>query len=176
MNLMVKLDRQTRAIALKIKQNPYYRFQTATEIDIGGQLGVKIDVNQCCVDDWLRLPGVSITQARTLVEMTNSGLQLLCLEDLAAALGVSVSKIAFWQPILSFAYYDAQSFHAPPKINPNTATVEQLQQIPNVGLTLAQEIINNRKEQGNYRNLPNLQQRLSLKPDFVYHLMYYLKF
>ena len=173
---MFKLDRQGRAIALKIKQNPYYRFQTVTEINIGAQLGIKIDVNQCCVDDWLRLPGISITQARTLVEMTNSGLQLLCLEDLAAALGVSLTKISCWQPILSFAYYDADSFHAPPKINPNTATIEQLQTIPNVDFNLATKIIENRQQGGTYRNLPNLQQRLALKPDFVYHLMYYFKF
>lgn len=160
----------------KIESNPYYRFQNAVEIDIGASLGIKIDVNQATVDDWLRLPGISIIQARNLVEMTTSGIQLLCLEDLAAALGVSVSRIMFWQPLLSFAYYDQNSFQAPSKLNPNTASLEQLMTIPNIDQNLAKAIIEQRQSIGNYRNLVDLQRRLNLKPDFVYHLMYYFQF
>ncbi|AFZ48436.1 hypothetical protein Cyast_2493 [Cyanobacterium stanieri PCC 7202] len=173
---MIKLNLRERAIARKIEKSPYYRFQSMSEIIVGAKLGIKIDVNQASVDDWLRLPGISITQARTLVEMNNSGIQLLCIEDLAAALGISVSKIAFWQPILNFSYYDQNSFHAPPKINPNTATLEQLQSIPNLEHHLAVSIIKNREEAGQYHNLPNLQKRLSLSADFAYHLMYYFQF
>ncbi|AUC60924.1 hypothetical protein AA637_07040 [Cyanobacterium sp. HL-69] len=173
---MTKLDWRERAIARKIEQNPYYRFQNLSEIRVGAKLGISIDVNQANVDDWLRLPGISITQARTLVEMNNSGIQILCMEDLAAALGISVTKIAFWQPVLNFSYYDQNSFHAPPKINPNTATLEQLEGIPNLDHYTALNIIQNREIGGKYRNLPHLQQRLSLAPDFVYHLMYYFQF
>ncbi|MGY6529240.1 MAG: helix-hairpin-helix domain-containing protein [Cyanobacterium sp.] len=173
---MIKLDWRERAIARKIEKNPYYRFQSVTEIRVGAKLGISIDVNQACVDDWLRLPGISITQARTLVEMNNSGIQILCMEDLAAALGISMTKIALWQPLLNFSYYDQNSFHAPPKINPNTATLEQLQAIPNLDHDVAFEIVKNREQGGKYRNLPHLQQRLSLPPDFVYHLMYYFQF
>jgi DNA uptake protein ComE-like DNA-binding protein len=163
-------------IIAKIKRNPYYRFQSAQEIGIAAELGIKIDVNLASVDDWLRLPGISITQARNLVEITNSGIHFFCLEDLASALGVSVLKIQFWQPILYFAYYAPDSFHAPAKVNLNSATIQQLQTIPNLELGIAQKMILNRETNGAYRNLADLQKRLSLKPDFTYHLMQYLQF
>ena len=51
----------------KIANDPYYRFQSLQEIAIAAELGIKIDVNQATVDDWLRLPGLSIHQARSLV-------------------------------------------------------------------------------------------------------------
>lgn len=171
-----QLDSSRQGITAKIQQNPYYRFQSAHEIAIASQLGIKIDVNLASVDDWLRLPGISITQARNLVEITNSGIHFLCLEDLASALGVSVLKIQSWQPILYFAYYAPDSFHAPAKVNLNSATIEQLQTIPNLESGIAQKMILNRQENGAYRNLADLQKRLSLKPDFTYHLMQYLQF
>ena len=46
----------------RILENPYYRFQSPFEIAVAADLGVRIDVNQAGVDDWLRLPGISIHQ------------------------------------------------------------------------------------------------------------------
>ena len=111
--LYLKVNLHRRSIVAKIEGNPYYRFQSASEIKIGAELGIKIDVNRASVDDWLRLPGISIVQARNLVEITTSGIQFLCLEDLANALGISVLQIQPWQPILYFAYYANDSFIAP---------------------------------------------------------------
>ena len=165
-----------QVIINKIQENPYYRFTSVSEIAIASQLGIKIDVNLASVDDWLRLPGISIIQARNLVEITNSGIYFLCLEDLAAALGVSVLKIQSWQPILYFAYYAPDSFHAPAKVHLNSATMEQLLTIPNLQPAIAKKMIFDRQENGNYRNLADLQKRLALKPDFTYHLMQYLQF
>jgi len=167
---------QKRAIASKIKQDPYYRFQSDLEIEIASQLGIKIDVNIASVDDWLRLPGISIIQARNLVEITNSGIHFLCLEDLAAALGVSVLKIQSWQPILYFAYYADDSFYAPAKMNPNNASLNQLLKIPNLTDAIAQQIIIERESNGNYRHIADMQKRLNLTPDFAYHLMNYFQF
>jgi DNA uptake protein ComE-like DNA-binding protein len=174
--LTKKLDLKHQAIVNKIAENPYYRFETITEINIAGKLGVKIDVNQANIDEWLRLPGISIHQARSLVELTNGGMQFLCLEDLAAALGVSVTKIKIWQPILYFCYYDAESLDTPQKINPNTASSKELAEIPCLDDHFVQKIIINRQQQGNYQNLADFKQRLSLDNDSVYQLMYYLKF
>lgn len=170
------LNPSRQLIVAKIQQNPYYRFQSPQEIEIAGELGIKIDVNIASVDDWLRLPGISIIQARNLVEIHNSGIQFLCLEDLASALGVSVLKIQSWQPILYFAYYASDSFHAPAKINVNTATIAELQTIPNLDVNIAQKILLNRQKNGNFRNLADLKQRLDLTADFTYHLMAYLQF
>lgn len=164
------------AIAQKIKGNPYYRFQSPEEIEIGGKMGVKIDVNTASMDDWLRLPGISIHQARKLVEITKSGIHLLCLEDLASVLGVSVLKIQFWQPILYFAYYSKDSFYFPAQININQANVEKLCTIPNLDNETARKIIEERDSNGQYNHIADLQKRVNLNGDLTYHLMKYLEF
>jgi len=53
----------------KLLNDPYYRFQSIEEIAIAVSLGIRIDVNQANVDDWLRLPGLSIHHARSLVKL-----------------------------------------------------------------------------------------------------------
>lgn len=161
---------------VRLQSDPYYRLQSAEEIAVAAELGIKIDVNQASVDDWLRLPGISIHQARSLVELSRMGVQFCCLEDIAAALGISVQRIKPLQPILSFCYYDPDSDLTPQPINPNIVSVEQLTKIPGVDLFLARAIVQNRTEGGNYRNLADFQRRLSLNPQLISDLMYYLRF
>lgn len=171
-----RLSPNQQSIRARLISDPYYRLQSAQEIKIAAELGIKIDVNQASVDDWLRLPGISIHQARTLAQLSSNGVQFCCIEDLAAALGLSVQRIIVWQLILSFCYYDAESGLAPQTLNPNTASVEQLSQIPAVDLFLARAILQNRLNCGNYRNLADFQCRLGLDPQLVSELMYYLRF
>ena len=166
----------SHSIRVRLQSDPYYRLQSAEEIAIAAELGIKIDVNLATVDDWLRLPGLSIHQARSLVELAQIGVQFCCIEDIAAALGVSVQRIKPLQPILSFCYYDTDSVLTPQPLNPNTASLEQLTQIPAVDLFLARAIVQNRQEGGAYRNLADLQRRLSLSPQLLTDLMYYLRF
>lgn len=163
-------------IRQKIINNPYSRLENILEVKIAAELGVRIDVNQACVDDWLRLPGISIHQARSLVELVGMGMQLLCLEDVAAAIGVPIHRIQPLEPVLHFEYRDRHSCFSPQKVNPNTATIAQLTQIPLVETDLAQRILVDRQKQGNYRNLADFQRRLSLDSPLVSQLMYYLQF
>ncbi|MBD2018693.1 ComEA family DNA-binding protein, partial [Leptolyngbya sp. FACHB-36] len=111
-------------------QDPYYRFQSVEEVAIAASLGVQLDVNQASVDDWLRLPGVSIHQARLLVDLTRSGVQFHCLDDIAAALSLSVQRLKPLEPVLRFCYYDPESVCMIQPLNPNSATVEMLMRIP----------------------------------------------
>jgi DNA uptake protein ComE-like DNA-binding protein len=171
-----RLNSSGQSIRLRIQTDPYYRLQSAEEIAIAVELGMQIDVNQAGVDDWLRLPGLSIHQARSLVDLTGSGLQFCCLEDLAAALSVPVQRLLPLKPILRFCYYDAESLSTPQPINPNLASIEQLAKIPAVDLYLARAIVQNRDEFGAYRNLADFQRRLSLNPQLTSELMYYLRF
>lgn len=159
----------------QILNNPYYRFQTLEEVELAASLGVKIDANQAGVDDWLRLPGLSIHQARTLTELAQSGVQFHCLEDLAAALGIPLQRLKPLEPVIQFCYYDGSSVYTIKPVNPNTATVEMLLRIPRVDLYLARAIVENRI-QGPYRNLIHLQRRLSLPGELTADLMHYLKF
>ena len=73
---------------------------------MAAHLGVRIDVNRAAVDDWLRLPGLSIHQARNLVELSRVGVRFYCIEDMAAALSISVHRLKYLEVILNFSYYE----------------------------------------------------------------------
>ncbi|MBD1843330.1 ComEA family DNA-binding protein [Cyanobacteria bacterium FACHB-63] len=160
----------------KIQNDPYYRFQTLAEIRIAADLGIQIDVNQAGVDDWLRLPGLSIHQAKTLTQLSELGMQFLCVEDVAAALGLSLQRLKPLEPVMKFCYYDPESLHQIQRVNLNTATPIELTQIPQVRSVLARAIVRNRQSQGNYKDLVDLQQRLSLPSHLIAELMHYLRF
>lgn len=159
----------------RILNDPCYRMQSCEEIAIASSLGIKIDANQATVDDWLRFPGLSIHQARSLVELRQGGVCFYCLEDVAAALGLSVASLKYLEPVLTFYYYDDQSICTTLRVNPNVASVDMLTQIPVVDQFLAQAIVQNRAG-GKYRNLADLQSRLSLSADLISQLMHYLRF
>lgn len=171
-----KLNPHRQAISKRIMSDPYYRFRSMEEVAIAVELGITIDVNQATVDDWLRLPGISIHQAKTLVELVKMGVELLCIEDLAAALSIPVQRLNPFADILVFSYRDPQSLLTRPKIHINHGTVEELEEILPVNSAVIQEIVNNRQEKGYYRNLVDLQQRLGLSGSMISELMHYLQF
>lgn len=160
----------------RLLTDPYYRFATIDEVHAAAAMGVFIDANRAGVDDWLRLPGMSIHQARSLVALTQGGVQFHSLDDLAAALNVPLQRLKPLEPILRFCYYDAESLDIVQKLDPNTASVEALSRLPQVDLYLARAIVQNRRLQGDYPNLASLQQRLSLSPELTATLMHYLRF
>jgi DNA uptake protein ComE-like DNA-binding protein len=170
------LNPNWQKIRAKILGDPYYRFQSLEEVAIAIELGIQIDVNRASVDDWLKLPGISIHQARTLVELTGMGVQFLCIEDIAAAINVPAQRLKPLKPILYFGYSDTESLLIPGRINPNTASTEQLEQIPFLEPSLAQLIVQNRQENGVYRNLADLQRRLVLDGRLISQLMHYFQF
>ncbi|AIE72632.1 MULTISPECIES: ComEA family DNA-binding protein [unclassified Synechocystis] len=170
------LNFRRRALQRRLQSDPYYRFQSWEELMIAGELGLRIEVNQATVDEWLRLPGLSIHQARQLKELSTMGIQFLALEDLAAALNVTVQQIKPWEPILSFAYWDPDSLLAPPKVSVNQATVEQLLGIPHLTPAIATDLVQERDSGGNYHNLGDLQKRLGLPVPLISQLLHYLEF
>ncbi|MCY7282350.1 MAG: ComEA family DNA-binding protein [Cyanobacteria bacterium CAN_BIN43] len=167
-------ERKRGSARSQMLHDPYYRLHPE-EIPMAAQLGIKIDVNQAGVDDWLRLPGLSIHQARSLVALSQSGVPFHCLEDIAAALSLPIQRLRPLAPVLQFCYYGAESNIAPSLINPNTASVEMLTRIPAVDLFLARAIVQNR-QQGAYKNLADLQQRLALPGRLTAEIMHHLQF
>ena len=165
-----------RTIQNKIIRDPYYRLQTLEEVAIAASLGIKIDVHQASVDDWLRLPGISIHQARSLVELVGMGVQLLCIEDVAAAISVPLGRLKSLEPLLYFSYYDPESLMTPQRVNLNTASIEELEQIPVIDCNLVENIVQNRQENGAYYNLADFQRRLGLSGQTISQLMHYLQF
>ena len=158
----------------RILENPYYRFQSPFEIAVAADLGVRIDVNQASVDDWLRLPGISIHQARQLVALSQSGVSFYSISDLSAALNIPIARLQWLAPVLSFQYYDESL--SLPYIRLDRATVEELAQIPNISIELAQEIVTQRETGGDFTDLVNFQQRLGLSGKSIGELMHYLQF
>ena len=171
-----KVDPRWVSIRAKIQNDPYHRLQSMAEVAAAAELGVKIEVNQASVDDWLRLPGISIHQARSLVELSDGGVQFYCIEDLAATLNLPLPRLKPLEPLLNFSYYDPESLSTPKRVNPNTASLEELAQIPILETALAQAMVQNRLAHGNYGNLADLQQRLSLSSQLTSQLMHYLQF
>lgn len=170
------LNSRWHKLRSKLLNDPYYRLQSREEIMLAAQLGIQIDANNATVDDWLRLPGLSIHQARLLVELAHTGVRFYCIEDVAAALGMPVQRLEPITPILNFSYYDEAVLNSSHVVNPNTATVESLVKVPFIDLSLAQAVVENRLSAGTYRNLVDFQRRLNLSGDAIAQLMYYLRF
>ncbi|MDJ0583297.1 ComEA family DNA-binding protein [Crocosphaera sp.] len=171
-----QLNPRKRKLKQQIENDPYYRFQSLEEIAIATELGIKIDVTHATVDDLLRVPGISIHQARNLVELIQIGVEILSIEDMAAALNMPLSRLKPFTAILAFSYYDPDSLINPQKININTATLEDLVIIPNFSEYLKQEIISDRQQNGKYKNLVDLQKRLQLNAIIISELMHYISF
>jgi DNA uptake protein ComE-like DNA-binding protein len=158
----------------RIIEDPYYRFKSAFEIAVAADLGVTIDVNQASVDDWLRLPGISIHQARQLVTLSQSGVAFYSISDLAAALNIPMQRLQWLAPVLSFQYYEPTS--ALPVVMLDRATVDDLTQIPQISAELAAEIVSQREQGGNFIDLVDFQKRLGLSGKSIGELMHYLQF
>jgi DNA uptake protein ComE-like DNA-binding protein len=167
--LLLKMSLRSRII-----EDPYYRFKSAFDIAVAADLGVQIDVNQAGVDDWLRLPGISIHQARQLVALSQAGVAFYSISDLAAALNIPAARLQWLAPVLSFQYYDRAS--ALPSIKIDRATAIELTQIPQISPALAAQIINNRELGGKFTSLVDFQQRLGLSGELIGELMHYLQF
>jgi DNA uptake protein ComE-like DNA-binding protein len=176
MNKWLPLNLKLQKLRAKLLSDPYYRLQSGEEIQMAAELGLGIDANQATVDDWLRLPGLSIHQGRSLVELSRAGVVFYCIEDVAAALGLPVQRLEPLKPMLNFNYYDDISLDKPQPVNPNTASVESLSKIPFIDLSLAQKVVENRLSAGYYQSLVDFQQRLELSGDAIAQLMYYLRF
>lgn len=173
---MVSWHPRVLRLKAKIKNNPYYRFQSLEEIAIAAELNISIDVNSATVDDWLRLPGISIRQAQTLTNLTAAGIQFFSLEDIAAALNLPLHRLQPFAPILSFSFSDPESEFTPSSVNPNTATVEELAKVPFFDQSLAEKVVDNRLNYGNYDNLADFHRRLALDTKLTSQLMHYLHF
>jgi DNA uptake protein ComE-like DNA-binding protein len=174
--LSARLNPKQQKLRNQILSDPYYRLQSWEEVAIATSLGIRIDANQATVDDWLRLPGLSIHQAKTLVELSRSGVKFYCVEDMAAALSVPASRFEPLRAILTFIYHDDELEISTKPINVNTATIEALVNVPFIDASLAEAVVQNRLSNGFFRDIIDFQKRLNLPGDVLAQLMYYLKF
>lgn len=158
----------------RLQRNPLARLNSLEEVSIAAALGIRIDVNQATVDDWLRLPGISIHQARTLALLSQQGVAFYGLEDIAAALGLAGDRLAPFQDILQFCYYDSASTVTPVAISINQATIAQLMTLPGISSAVVERIMNERRRSP-FTTWADIQQRLRLTGEQVNQWLHYLK-
>lgn len=159
----------------RLQKEPFYRFQSFEELQLAASWGIRIDANTASVDDWLRLPGLSIHQARKLTNLTANQLFFNDIEDVAAALSIPAQQIHSWETILQFCYYEIDHSLEPVAIDVNSATADELATVPSIDLFLARAIVHYRGA-GPYQDLPDLQKRLRLKTSIAAELLHYLTF
>lgn len=170
-----KLTAPIHPLALRLEQDPTYRLRSHQEVQLAAELGFHLDVNQAGVDDWLRLPGISIRQAQVINHLRQTGVQFYSLEDLAAALGVPPSYFHPLARVLRFCYYDGESLSHPARVSLNQATASQLGQLPGVTPGQAQVIVWERQQRGVFRDLADFQRRLQVPPEVLETLLHYLQ-
>ena len=173
--MLDRFFRHSHPLQRRLRQEPYYRFRSFDEMRLAASWGVVIDVNTASVDDWLRLPGLSIHQARSLTNLTRQKVFFTCIEDIAAVLSLPVEQIRPWQPILQFCYYDLETALEAKKINVNTATALELTEVPAIDTFLARAIVHCRQPRP-YKDLADLQERLRLTTKVAVELLHYLNF
>ncbi|MFK8182745.1 MAG: helix-hairpin-helix domain-containing protein [Phormidesmis sp.] len=166
---------QLHPLQRRLQQEPFYRFKSFEELRLAASWGTRIDANTASVDDWLRLPGLSIHQARRLTNLTAHQLFFNGIEDVAAALGLPLPQIHPWDAVLQFCYYDVDHTLEPVALNVNTATADELATVPSIDSFLARAIVHYRRV-GPYQDLPDLQKRLRLKTAVASELLHYLTF
>ncbi|HIK45900.1 MAG TPA: ComEA family DNA-binding protein [Leptolyngbyaceae cyanobacterium M65_K2018_010] len=169
------LRAQLHPLASRLAEDPGYRLRSLAEVDRAADLGFRLDVNQATVDDWLRLPGISIRQAQVLTQLRQSGLQFYALEDIAAALGVPPSQLQPLAKVLAFCYYDRGNPWQLQRVNLNQANAAQLCQVPAISPALAQGIIAERHWRGPFQHLGDFQRRLQLSAEIMATLMHHLQ-
>jgi len=159
----------------RLQKEPYYRFKSVQELQLAASWGIRIDANTASIDEWLRLPSLSIHQARRLTRLTSSRIFFNGIEDVAAALDITRQQAQAWDVILLFCYYDAAQSLEPLAIDVNAATLAELMSVPTIDSSLANEIIASRRT-SQYQDLSDLQQRLQLNPRAAAELLHYLSF
>jgi len=158
----------------RLQRDPLARLNSLEEVAIAAELGVRIDVNQATVDDWLRLPDISIHQARTLATLSQQGVAFHSIEDVAAALGVSAVRLRPLTPVLQFCYYDTESLVSGMPLSLNQTTVAELRTIPGLSATLIERIVNERRRSP-FVNWADVHHRLRLTAAETAHWMHYLR-
>ena len=171
------IERGLNPLKKKLATDSYYRFRSVDEVKWAAKLGVRIDANRATVDDWLRLPGISIHQARTLVELSRSGTPLTCWDDVAAITGIGVDRLqTLGNDLVQFYYYDPDSLVVLRPLNVNRSRAEDLATIPAVEIALAKRIVYYRERFGPYKDWLDLKHRLQLPPQVMTALLHYLRF
>lgn len=155
--------------------NPRRRLTSDTDLRLAQELGMGIDINRASIDDLLRLPGMSIIEARRIVEARSSSGPYLSADELVERAEISANKVRNLEALLQFCYYEttpALTTHC----DINDASASELAQIEGISAALADRIVLEREAHGEYASLSELRDRLALPARTVARLVNRLNF
>ncbi len=135
-----------------------------------------IDVNRATASDWCQLPGCTNEMVELLIRLQRGGVQLSCAEDLYKLLDLPKSLADAWKPHLLFQWYgDAPPLEEVPLLDMNCASSEVLRQSLEWPTERLRRLLWER-HQNPFRNLADLQERLSLPASAIENLIGKVRF
>ncbi|MEJ5229459.1 MAG: ComEA family DNA-binding protein [Pseudothermotoga sp.] len=121
-----------------------------------------IDVNSASYEDLLEIPGIGPAKAKAIIEFREQNGPFATADDLTKVSGIGKVTVQRIAPYLKFE--GAVITQKAEKINVNTATVEELMQLPGIGEVKASEIIKFRQQRGTFSKLDDLLQVPGIGP------------
>ena len=177
-------DIEQELLDLKMRQDPSYRLQDATDARRAAAMGWRLDVNRATPEDWLRLPGCTVAEVDRLQWLRRDGRQLGGPEDLQRLLDLDAERLSCWEPLLEFRWCDT----SPPPMSPsavggasptvdlNRASVADLKQgLPGWPRHSIEALVRERRK-APFEDLGDLQSRLNLPPKPVEALIGRVRF
>ncbi len=121
--------------------------------------GEKIDVDRVAAGELVRLPRIGPTLAARIVADRDSRGPFGTLAQLDRVTGVGPALLAMIEPYVVFSGRPRprnRSIEDPVRVRLNSATAEDLAQLPGIGATRARAIVEDRAVRGPYRSVEDL--------------------
>ncbi|MBI3038202.1 helix-hairpin-helix domain-containing protein [bacterium] len=124
---------------------------------IGGKEINKININTATLAQLDSLPGVGKAFAEKLISYRKERGKFNDMSELSEMPGVSAKKLSAVSRFLCVNKEEETPTGAPKKLNLNFASLEELDALPGVGKTLAEAIIETRRQKGSFQSLEDLE-------------------
>ncbi len=133
--------------------------------------GESIDVDAAAADELARLPRIGPALATRIVAHREAHGPFGSLDALDAVPGFGPTTLSGIRPYVKFSGpLQAPQEGAAPGVSLNTATAEMLAQLPGIGPTRAQAILEDRRRRGPYRRLEDLTRVRGIGPGTIERL------